>query len=230
MITLPTPIVLAIGRREGKLSAYDIEGGRYYDLPVDLSGIGVAELKASNDEVRSHVAVASYSTSLVKAIAVDGNAELLDSNGIRELSRGKVTLRAVMNKEFGRWDDVWNKPILIRGGTGALALGISRAGSLLHLNAARTDESHIRAVVDALNALRNFGEVSSTCSCRLGLFPVEVVARRSTEYILAKIYMNIQIKRSSTVIVIRGSGGNILKRYIGPLERLNFYIDEAQRE
>lgn len=229
MITLQTPIVLAVGRREERLVAYDVEGGRYYDMPVDISGIGVAELKADEAEVRSHVAIASYSASLVKAVAVDGDVELLDSGGVRKLRKGRVALQTVKNKEFGRWDDVWNKLLLIRGSAGALALGASRAGSLLHLNAARTDEAHVRAVVEALNALRSFGEVSITCSCRLGLLPIEVVARRGTEYILVKIYMNIQIKRSNIVIIIRGYSGNILKRFIGPLEKLNLYIDEAQR-
>ncbi len=228
MLTLPTPAAVAIGRAGGRLLAYDIETGKYYEAPVGAGEADIAELKIEGLDVRAHVVLASYSTSLIKALAVDGDADLLDSSGIRRLRRGRVTLQMVKNKEFGKWDDVWNKLILIKSGAGFLALGASRAGALLHLNIARTDELHVKTAVEAINKLRSFGEISAACSCRLGLLPIEIIARRGTEYILVKIYMNIQIRRSNTIIVIKGSSGNIDKRFIGPLENLNLYIGEAE--
>ncbi|AEA11738.1 hypothetical protein TUZN_0240 [Thermoproteus uzoniensis 768-20] len=229
MLTLPTPAVVAIGSRGGRLVAYDVEGGKFYDLPIGLEGIDVAELKIEGFSVRSHVAVASYATSFIKAIAVDGDAELLDVGGLRKMQRGAVTIQTVKGREFGRWDDVWNKLILIGGPAGVLAIGASRAGSLLHLSTARTDARHVKAVTDSLELLRKFGEVSVACSCRLGLLPVELLARRGTEYVLVKIYMNIQNRRSDGVVVIKGSGGNIHRRFIGPLENLNLFIQEVYR-
>ncbi|MEZ0249104.1 MAG: hypothetical protein ABWJ97_07495 [Thermoproteus sp.] len=227
MITLTTPVAVALGRRGGRLSVYDIDGGKYYDMPLDLDGLDVAELKVEGDEVKSHIVLASYSTSFIKAIAVNGDAEMLDREGLKKMRKDRATLRSVKGREFGKWDDVWNKLILISGPAGALALGASRAGVLLHLNVARTDRKHIEAAVKALEALRPYGDVSVACSCRLGLLPVEILARRKTDYILVKIYMNINMRRNDVVVVLRGSGGNISKRLIGPLDSLNLYIEEA---
>ncbi|MEL9991559.1 MAG: hypothetical protein QXP98_06765 [Thermoproteus sp.] len=227
MITLTTPAAVALGRRGERFSVYDIDGGKYYDVPVDLDGLDVAELRVEGDEVRSHIVLASYSTSFIKAIAVDGDAEVFDRDGLKRMRRDRATLRSIKGREFGKWVDVWNKLILISSPAGALALGASRAGVLLHINVARTDRKHIEAAVKALEALRSYGDVSVACSCRLGLLPVEILARRKADYILVKIYMNINMRRSGTVVVLRGSGGNISKRLIGPLESLNLYIEEA---
>jgi hypothetical protein len=229
VLTLQTPAVVAIGRRAGRLAAYDVESGKFYDLPVDLEGVEVAELGLDGADIRSHIVIASYATSLIKAIAVDGDAEVLDVGGLRKMRRGPVAIQAVKGRELGRWDDVWNRLILIGGQAGMLAVGASRAGSLLHLNTARTDARHVKALTDSLESLRAFGEVSAACSCRLGLLPVELLARRGTEYILVKVYMNVQNRRSNTAVVIRGSGGNVHKRFIGPLENLNLFIQEAYR-
>jgi hypothetical protein len=226
VLSFNTPSALAIGRRGGRLAVLDLESSRVYEeaLPADVD---LAEVGVEGVEVRGHIALASFSTNIVKAVAVDGEAYTLDSRGLVKLKRAKVSLKNIKMREFGPWDDAYNKALLILKGESALVLGASRAGALLHLSFAGSDKAHIDAALRAVEELRKFGDVSITCSCRLGPMPLEILAKNKNEYILAKIYMNIASDYGQKALVIRGSGGNISKRFTGPLAELNKYIAEV---
>lgn len=226
MLSFNTPSALAIGRRGGRLAVLDLESSRTYEeaLPaeVDLAEVGIEGV-----EVRGHMALASFSTNIVKAVAIDGDAYILDSRGLVKLKRARVSLKNIKMREFGPWDDAYNKAIVVVGSESALVLGASRAGALLHLSFARSDKAHIDAALRAMEGLRKFGDISITCSCRLGPMPIEILAKNKNEYILVKIYMNIASDYGQKALVIRGSGGNVSKRLAGPLADLNKYIAEV---
>lgn len=227
MITLPTPATVAVGQRGGRLSFYYVEADKFHDMSYPIEGVDLAELSIQGSELRSHLVMASLSTSIVKAVAVDGDVDVLDAAGLRRMKRMKVTIQSVRNREVGKWEDAWNKLLIIGGGERALALGASRAGALFHINASLTDRRRIETALNVLLALKGFGETTLTCSCRLGPMPVEILSRHDNEYVLVKIYFNILSRKSEEVVVIRGIGGNILRRRIGPLDLINKYIEEV---
>ncbi|MBP1449425.1 MAG: hypothetical protein JZD41_05385 [Thermoproteus sp.] len=226
MLTFNTPAALAVGRRGSRIAVYDLEGARFFNVDV-ATDAELAEVGVEGLELRAHMALASFSTSIAKAAAVDGDVYILDSKGLRPIKKIKITLNNIKMKEYGSWEDIWNKLLIIRGRSSALVLGVSRAGSLLHVNFARSDEAHIKAALNALEMLGKFGDVSVACSCRLGPVPIEILSRRKTDYILVKIYMNTASDHGDRVLVIRWAGGNIYKRLVGSLNELNKFIEEV---
>ena len=49
----------------------------------------------------------------MKAVALGHPAYMLDLGGLRPLLRKAVPTRSVKGREFGGWEQVWNKPIFL---------------------------------------------------------------------------------------------------------------------
>ncbi|MCU7786697.1 hypothetical protein ODS41_01970 [Pyrobaculum sp. 3827-6] len=211
MATFNTPCTLALGVVGKRLVYLDVESGRRVEEYVGVD-VDSAAPDVGRDFLEGHVALASFSTSIVKAVALAKPAYVLDLEGLRPLARKAVTVAGVRAREFGAWEQVWNKPILLSNASPTVALGASRAGSLLHINAVPTDVELVGKAWATARVLQRGGELSMNCTCRLGLMPLEIFVRRGNRYVVAKFYLNATSPRSRRAFFILGEGGNVLQR------------------
>ncbi len=206
MATFNTPCVIAVGVSGGRVIYLDVESGKKIEEKVEVSLDSVEP--EVRDFVRGHVALASFSSTTVKGVALSKQAYLLDASGLRPLSQRAVSLSAVKNREYGSWEHVWNTPIFLSNTNPTIAIGASRAGTLLHINAVPSSIEVARKAWVTARILQRIGELSLNCVCRLGLMPYEILARRGSKYVVARFYLNTS--RSERVLFIVGEGGNVV--------------------
>ncbi|MEM1597332.1 MAG: hypothetical protein QXP31_02615 [Pyrobaculum sp.] len=211
MASFNTPCVVALGVVKGKVVYLEVDSGRRAEEHVGVE-VDSAEPVVGSDFLHGHVALASFSITIVKAVALQKEAYLLDVEGLRPLPRRAVSVASVKAREYGGWESVWNKPILLSQSSPTIAVGASRAGSLLHVNAVPTDVEVVKRAWAAARVMQRAGDFSLNCTCRLGLMPVELFARRGNRYVIAKFYLNSSSPRSKKAFFIMGEGGNVLER------------------
>lgn len=210
MATFATPCVVAIGVSSKRVIYLEVESGRRIE---ELVGVDVDSAEPAVGEfIKGHIALASFSTTIVKGVALYKSAYILDASGLRPLAKRAVTLNSVKAREFGAWEQVWNLPIFLSQQNPTVAVGASRAGSLFHINAVPSDIELAEKIWASARVLQKAGEFSINCTCRLGVMPVEVFARNGNRYIVAKFYLNITSPRSRKVFLIAGEGGNVIER------------------
>jgi hypothetical protein len=189
----------------------EVDSGKRVEEPVGVD-LESAEPRVDGEFLSGHLAFTSFGTTIVKAVALGRSAYVLDLGGLRPLVRKAVTTRSVKDREFGSWEQVWNKPIFLSDRNPTVAVGASRAGALLHLNAVPSDVELAKKVWAVAGVLQKAGALTLNCICRLGLMPVEVTAVRGNRYVLAKFYLNASSPRSRKVFFIVGEGGNVIQR------------------
>jgi hypothetical protein len=189
----------------------EVDSGKRVEEPVGVD-LESAEPRVDREFLSGHLAFTSFGTTIVKAVALGRSAYVLDLGGLRPLVRKAVTTRSVKDREFGSWEQVWNKPIFLSDRNPTVAVGASRAGALLHLNAVPSDVELAKKVWAVAGVLQKAGALTLNCVCRLGLMPVEITAIRGNRYVLAKFYLNVSSPRSRKVFFIVGEGGNVLQR------------------
>jgi len=206
-----TPCTVVMGVVSQKVVYVEVDSGKRVEEPlgVDLES---AEPRVDREFLSGHLAFTSFGTTIVKAVALGRSAYVLDLGGLRPLVRKAVTTRSVKDREFGSWEQVWNKPIFLSDRNPTVAVGASRAGALLHLNAVPSDVELAKKVWAVAGVLQRAGALTLNCVCRLGLMPVEVTAVRGNQYVLAKFYLNASSPRSRKVFFIVGEGGNVIQR------------------
>ncbi|MFN3804058.1 MAG: hypothetical protein ACK4SY_03285 [Pyrobaculum sp.] len=211
MATFTTPCVITLGVVRGRLTYLDVETGRKVEEHIGVS-IDSIEPKLQGDFLYGHVVLASFATSTVKGVALGRPAYVLDTGGLRQLARRVVTTRNIKGKEFGSWEHVGDTPIFLSDVNPTVAVGASRAGSLLHINAVPSDIELSRRVWATAGVMRRGGHLSLHCVCRLGLMPYEIFVGRGNRYIVARFYLNSSSPRSKKAFFIMGEGGNVLDR------------------
>ncbi|MFN7106408.1 MAG: hypothetical protein ACK4M3_07500 [Pyrobaculum sp.] len=210
MATFSTPCVIALGVVRERLIYLDVESGRKVEEHI---GISIDSIEPSQGEfLHGHVVLASFATSTVKGVALGKPAYVLDTGGLRPLAKRAVTMRNIKEKEFGSWEHVRDVPIFLSNTNPTIAVGASRAGSLLHINAVPSDIELSKRVWATAGVMRKGGELSLHCVCRLGLMPYEIFVGRANRYIVARFYLNSTSPRSKKVVFIMGEGGNVLDR------------------
>ncbi|ABL88103.1 conserved hypothetical protein [Pyrobaculum islandicum DSM 4184] len=211
MATFNTPCVVALGISSGKAIYLEVESGKRVEEYVGVS-IDSVEPGVHGEFLSGHMAFASFSTTIVKAVAIGKPAYVLDLSGFKPLPQKVVTLNSIKSREFGKWESVWNKPIYLSTSGLTVAIGASRAGSLLHINAVPSDVELAKKVLATAGVLQRAGELSMSCTCRLGLMPYEIFVTKGNRYIVAKFYLNATSDRSKKVFFIAGEGGNVIRR------------------
>jgi hypothetical protein len=206
-----TPCTVVMGVVSQKAVYVEVDSGRRVEEPVGVD-LESAEPRVDGEFLSGHLAFTSFGTTIVKAVALGRSAYVLDLGGLRPLMRKAVTIRNVKDREFGSWEQVWNKPIFLSDRNPTVAVGASRAGALLHLNAVPSDVELAKKVWAVAGVLQKAGALTLNCVCRLGLMPVEVTAIRGNRYVLAKFYLNTSSPRSRKVFFIVGEGGNVIQR------------------
>ncbi len=211
MASFNTPCTVVLGVVARKVVYLEVEGGKRVE---ELVGVDVesVEPRADGEFLAGHVAFASFGTTIVKAVALGRPAYVLDLGGLKPLVRKAVPVRSVKGREFGAWEQVWNKPIFLSDRNPTVAVGASRAGALLHINAVPSDVELAKKVWAVAGVLQRAGALTLNCTCRLGLMPVEVTAIKGNRYVVAKFYLNTSSLRSRKVFFIVGEGGNVLQR------------------
>jgi hypothetical protein len=206
-----TPCTVVMGVVSQKAVYVEVDSGKRVEEPVGVD-LESAEPRVDGEFLSGHLAFTSFGTTIVKAVALGRSAYVLDLGGLRPLVRKAVTTRSVKDREFGSWEQVWNKPIFLSDRNPTVAVGASRAGALLHLNAVPSDVELAKKVWAVAGVLQKAGALTLNCVCRLGLMPVEVTAIRGNRYVLAKFYLNASSPRSRKVFFIMGEGGNVIQR------------------
>jgi hypothetical protein len=206
-----TPCTVVMGVVSQKAVYVEVDSGKRVEEPVGVD-LESAEPRVDGEFLSGHLAFTSFGTTIVKAVALGRSAYVLDLGGLRPLVRKAVTTRSVKDREFGSWEQVWNKPIFLSDRNPTVAVGASRAGALLHLNAVPSDVELAKKVWAVAGVLQKAGALTLNCICRLGLMPVEVTAVRGNRYVLAKFYLNASSPRSRKVFFIVGEGGNVIQR------------------
>jgi hypothetical protein len=206
-----TPCTVVMGMVSQKAVYVEVDSGKRVEEPVGVD-LESAEPRVDGEFLSGHLAFTSFGTTIVKAVALGRVAYVLDLGGLRPLVRKAVTTRSVKDREFGSWEQVWNKPIFLSDRNPTVAVGASRAGALLHLNAVPSDVELAKKVWAVAGVLQKAGALTLNCICRLGLMPVEVTAVRGNRYVLAKFYLNASSPRSRKVFFIVGEGGNVIQR------------------
>jgi len=206
-----TPCTVVMGVVSQKAVYVEVDSGKRVEEPVGVD-LESAEPRVDGEFLSGHLAFTSFGTTIVKAVALGRSAYVLDLGGLRPLVRKAVTTRSVKDREFGSWEQVWNKPIFLSDRNPTVAVGASRAGALLHLNAVPSDVELAKKVWAVAGVLQKAGALTLNCVCRLGLMPVEITAIRGNRYVLAKFYLNVSSPRSRKVFFIVGEGGNVLQR------------------
>jgi hypothetical protein len=206
-----TPCTVVMGVVSQKAVYVEVDSGKRVEEPVGVE-LESAEPRVDGEFLSGHLAFTSFGTTIVKAVALGRAAYVLDLGGLRPLVRKAVTTRSVKDREFGSWEQVWNKPIFLSDRNPTVAVGASRAGALLHLNAVPSDVELAKKVWAVAGVLQKVGALTLNCVCRLGLMPVEVTAVRGNRYVLAKFYLNASSSRSRKVFFIVGEGGNVIQR------------------
>ncbi|WP_258870644.1 hypothetical protein [Pyrobaculum aerophilum] len=138
MATFDTPCVVALGVVKNKVFYLEVESGKKAEEYIGVE-IDSAEPGISGEFITGHLAIASFSTTIVKGVALAKPVYVLDLEGLKPLAKRAVTLRHVKAREFGAWEPVWNKPLYLTDASPSVAVGVSRAGSLLHINAVPSD-------------------------------------------------------------------------------------------
>ncbi|AAL64999.1 hypothetical protein [Pyrobaculum aerophilum] len=211
MATFDTPCVVALGVVKNKVFYLEVESGKRAEEYIGVE-IDSAEPGISGEFIIGHLAIASFSTTIVKGVALAKPVYVLDLEGLKPLAKRAVTLRHVKAREFGAWEPVWNKPLYLTDASPSVAVGASRAGSLLHINAVPSDIELAKKIWATAKVLQRGGELNLNCTCRLGLMPYEIFVRRGNRYIVAKFYLNASSPRSKKAFFIMGEGGNVLQR------------------
>lgn len=211
MASFNTPCAVALGVVKGKVVYLEVESGKRVEEHIGIN-VDSAEPNVSGDFLSGHVAVASFATTIVKGVALARDAYVLDADGLRPLQRRAVTISSIKAKEYGAWEQIWNKPIFLSNSSPTVAIGASRAGSLLHINAVPSDVELAKKIWAVARILQRGGGLSLNCTCRLGLMPYEVFVSRGNRYLVAKFYLNASSPRSKSVFFIVGEGGNVVKR------------------
>jgi hypothetical protein len=206
-----TPCTVVMGVVSQKAVYVEVDGGKRVEEPVGVD-LESAEPRVDGEFLSGHLAFTSFGTTIVKAVALGRSAYVLDLGGLRPLMRKAVTTRSVKDREFGSWEQVWNKPIFLSDRNPTVAVGASRAGALLHLNAVPSDVELAKKVWAVAGVLQKAGALTLNCVCRLGLMPVEIAAIRGNRYVLAKFYLNASSPRNRKVFFIMGEGGNVIQR------------------
>jgi hypothetical protein len=206
-----TPCTVALGVVSQRVVYLEVESGKRVEEVVGVD-IDSAEPRISGEFLTGHVAFTSFGTTIVKAVALGRPAYVLDLGGLKPLVRRAISLKNIKGREFGAWEEVWNKPVFLTDSNPTVAVGASRAGSLLHINAVPSDVELAKKVWAVAGVLQRAGALALNCTCRLGLMPVEVTAIRGNRYIVAKFYLNSASPRSKKVFFIAGEGGNVLQR------------------
>jgi len=209
--TFTTPCVVLAGVVGGRAVYLELDSGKRVEefVGVDVDSAAPAVV---GDFLEGHLAVTSYSATIVKGVALLKPAYVLDAEGLRPLVKKAVTVRSVKAKEFGSWEPLWNKPVFLQRSGPTVAVGFSRAGALLHINAVPSNVEIAEKALAVARILQRGGELHVNCTCRLGLMPVEIFVRRDGRYIVAKFYLNASSPRSSKAFFIAGEGGNVLER------------------
>ncbi|MEZ0318387.1 MAG: hypothetical protein ABWK05_00110 [Pyrobaculum sp.] len=211
MASFNTPCVVILGVVKGRVMYVEVDSGRRAEEHVGVE-VDSVEPVVGTDFLHGHLAVVSFFTTIVKAVALQKEAYLFDVDGLRPLPKRAVSVASVKAKEYGEWESVWNKPILLSQSSPTVAVGASRAGSILHINAVPTDVEVVKKAWATARVMRRAGDFNINCTCRLGLMPVELFARRGNRYIIAKFYLNLTSPRSKKAFFIMGEGGNLLER------------------
>lgn len=211
MATFTTPCTVAIGVVAGRVVYVEVDSGRRVE---DYVGVDVEsyEPRVEGDFLKGHLALTSFSSTIVKGVALMKDAYVLDYGGLRPLARRAVSMKSVKSREFGAWEQVWSRPVLLSAGSPTVAVGASRAGSLLHINAVPSDVELVKRAWATASVLQRAGELSINCTCRLGVMPLEVFVRRGNRYVVAKFYLNTSSQWSKRAFFILGEGGNVLDR------------------
>ncbi|MEM0479244.1 MAG: hypothetical protein QXS16_02880 [Pyrobaculum sp.] len=220
MATFTTPCTIAMGVVKGRVVYLEIDGGKRSE---DFVGVEVesAEPRVEGDFIKGHLAVASFSSTIVKGVALLKDVYIFDYGGLRPLVKKIVSVKSVKSKEFGAWEHIWNRPLLLTAGSPTVAIGASRAGSLLHINAVPTDVELLKKAWAAASVLQKVGELNLNCTCRIGVMPLEIFIHRGNRYIVAKFYLNTSSRWSKKAFFIMGEGGNVI-------DRREVDVDEAE--
>ncbi len=211
MASFTTPCTVVVGVVSRKVVYLEVDSGKRVEEPVGVD-LESAEPRADREFLSGHVAYTSFGTTIVKAVALGHSAYVLDLGGLKPLLRKAVPTRSVKVREFGAWEQVWNKPIFLSDKNPTVAVGASRAGALLHINAVPSDVELAKKVWAVAGVLQRAGALTLNCTCRLGLMPVEAAAVRGNRYVVAKFYLNTSSPRSRKVFFIVGEGGSVLQR------------------
>jgi hypothetical protein len=206
-----TPCTVVVGVVSQKVVYLEVDSGKRVEEPVGVD-VESAEPRVDREFLSGHVALTSFGTTIVKAVALGHPAYVLDLGGLRPLLRKAVPTRSVKGREFGAWEQVWNTPIFLSDKNPTVAVGASRAGALLHINAVPSDVELAKKVWAVAGVLQRGGALTLNCTCRLGLMPVEVTVVRGNRYVVAKFYLNASSPRSRKVFFIVGEAGNVLQR------------------
>ncbi|WP_148682345.1 hypothetical protein [Pyrobaculum neutrophilum] len=211
MASFNTPCTVVVGVSSGRAVYLEVESGRRVEEHVGVD-VDSVEPRADGDFLAGHVAFTSFATTIVKAVALRRPAYVLDYGGLRPLPQRAVAVSNVKAREFGAWEQVWNKPVYLSASGATVVVGASRAGSLLHINAVPSDVELAKRIWATAGVLQRAGELSLNCTCRLGLMPYEVFVSRGNRYVVAKFYLNASSPRSRRAFFIAGEGGNVVER------------------
>jgi hypothetical protein len=107
-----TPCTVALGVVSQKVVYLEVDSGKRVEEPVGVD-VESAEPRVDREFLSGHVALTSFGTTIVKAVALGHPAYVLDLGGLRPLLRKAVPTRSVKGREFGAWEQVWNTPIFL---------------------------------------------------------------------------------------------------------------------
>ncbi|WP_069807466.1 hypothetical protein [Vulcanisaeta thermophila] len=237
-VSFKTPVTLVMGRMNNEVAFWNHDKGEV-TLLGSLRGVELIDELRVDKEVRGHLALASFSYYLIKAVDLGskgGSYVISEANQLIKLpSNPRINFR-----NFNGWYTIRNSFILIGNpevNEGPYPLVCPyRVGDTLFINVGYANEDDLRNLISLMNILRNNAEggiMTVTTMCRIPSMPVEMALILGNRYLMVRTFINNAVPTSgSKYLVIVTSGGNIVSKYsvnTGVLDALSDALNQMRK-